>query len=270
MEDIQMKKRKIYTMALILVVALSLIACKKGDDKETTVSFDDKVNETVEETKEIVPETIEVDSETTEEETETQSKEDTKDTTKEPPVLMATGDKRLTEDELKKYAEYFSAYGTWYTQALTSFYDSAKMIDLSKLFYNGVGGNGQDDLTDAEKKYLKENTTGFYEESLDTSRIPVSEVDMILQKYFGIKYEKTAKIGTDSMMYWKETDSFYISRGDTNATKMVPYAGVQRSNGNIVLFYEHEWSSNGYCMITIKPVKDGIQIVANQKVPTSK
>ena len=263
-----MKKRKIYTMALILVVALSMTACKKGDDKETTVSFDDKVNETLEETKETIQETTEAEiSETTEAEKETKPQEESK---KEPPVLMATGDKRLTEDELKKYAEYFSAYGTWYAQALTSFYDSAKMVDLKDLFYNGIDGDGQDELTDAEKKYLKENATGFYEESLDTSRIPVSEMDMILQKYFGIKYEKTAKIGTDSMMYWKETDSFYISRGDTNATKMVPYAGVQRSNGNIVLFYEHEWSSNGYCMITIKPVKDGIQIVANQKVPTSK
>lgn len=265
-----MKKRKIYTMALILVVALSLTACKKGDDKETTVSFDDKVNETVEENKEIVPETTEVDSETTEAETETQSKEDTKDMTKEPPVLMATGDKRLTEDELKKYAEYFSAYGTWYTQALTSFYDSAKMIDLSKLFYNGVGGNGQDDLTDAEKKYLKENAGKFYYEELDTSRISVEEMDKILQKYFGIRYEKTEKVGTESMVYWKDMESFYISSGDTNATRMVPYAAVQRTNGNIVLFYEHEWSENGYCMITIKPAADGIQIVANQKVPTSK
>ena len=265
-----MKKRRWYLLTLALVAALSLTACKRGDDKETTVSFDDKGNETVEETKENIPETTEeVIPETTEAETEaeTSPREEAK---KEPPVLMASGDKKLTEDELKKYAQYFSEYGTWYTQALTSFYDSAKMVDLKDLFYNGIDGDGQDELTDAEKKYLKENAGKLYYEELDTSRIPVAEMDKILQKYFGIRYEKTAKVGTESMAYWKDTESFYISRGDTNATRMVPYAAVQRPNGNIVLFYEHEWSENGYCMITIRPAADGIQIVANQKVTSSK
>lgn len=263
-----MKKTNVKMLVLALLLTLSLTACKPGEDKETTISFEDKVSETTEEeTTEAVIETTEAVPETTESERETQPKEDTK---KEPPVLMASGDKRLTEDELKKYAQYFGEYGTWYTQALTSFYDSAKMVDLKELFYNGIDRNGQDDLTDAEKKYLKENATAFYEEGLDTSRIPVSEMDKILQQYFGIKYEKTAKVGTDRMNYWKETDSFYTCHGDTNATKMVPYAGVQRPNGNIVLFYEHEWSYNGYCMVTVKPVDGGIQIVANQKVATSK
>jgi len=265
-----MKKKRVQIITLALLTALSLAACKPGEDKETTISFEDKVSETTaEETTEAVEETTEAEiPENTEAEKETPAqKEDTK---KEPPVLMASSDKRLTEDELKKYAEYFGEYGTWYTQALTSFYDSAKMVDLKALFYNGVDLYGQDSLTDAEKKYLKENATTFYEEGLDTSRIPVSEMDKILQKYFGVKYEKTAKVGTDTMAYWKETDSFYICRGDTNATKMVPYAGVQRSNGNIVLFYEHEWSANGYCMVTVKPVDGGLQIVSNQKVSTGK
>ena len=262
--------RKIYIAAIVVMMALSLIACQRGDDKETTVSFDDKANETVEETKEIISETTEVVPETSEAVKETQSMEDNKDKTKEPPVLMASGDKRLSEDEVKKYAQYFGEYGTWYTQALTSFYDSVKMVDLGELFYNGIDMNGQDELTDAEKAYLKANATGFYEEGLDTSRVPVVEMDKVLQQYFGIKYGKTAKVGIEKMSYWKETDSFYTCHGDTNATEMIPYAGVQRSNGNIVLFYEHEWSDNGYCMVTIKPVEDGIQIVANQKVSTSK
>lgn len=265
-----MKKTNVKMLILALLAALSLTACKPGNDKETTISFEDKVSETtVEETTEPVIETTKAEiPETTEAEKGTPAqKEDTK---KEPPVLMASGDKRLTEDELKKYAEYFDEYGTWYTQALTSFYDSAKMVDLKELFYNGVDQDGQDTLTDAEKKYLKENATTFYEEGLDTCRIPVSEMDKILQKYFGIPYEKTAKVGTDRMEYWKETDSFYICRGDTNATKMIPYAGVQRANGNIVLFYEHGWSANGYCMVTVKSVDGGLQIVSNQKVSTSK
>ena len=128
-----MRKRYVQFAIVALLAALSLTACKSGDDKETTVSFERKVNETVEETKEIVPETTEEaeTEETTEAEKETHPKEDTQ---QELPVLMASGDKRLTEDELKKYAEYFSQYGTWYTQALTSFYDSAKMVDLKELF----------------------------------------------------------------------------------------------------------------------------------------
>ena len=251
--------------AIVFVMALSLTACKKGDDKETTVSFDDKVNETVEETKEIVQETMEAEtSETTEAEKETKHQEESK---KEPPVLMASGDKRLSEDELKKYAQYFGEYGTWYTQALTSFYDSAKMVDLKELFYNGFKELIAEGLTDAEKAYLNGLDRPLYG---DVFRLPVEEMDKVLQQYFGVKYEKTAKVGTDQLLYWKETNSFYTGHGDTNGTKMVPYAGVQRSNGNIVIFYEHEWNFNGYCMITIKPVKDGIQIVANQKVPTSK
>ncbi|MBP3701907.1 MAG: hypothetical protein J6I64_08450 [Lachnospiraceae bacterium] len=264
-----MKRKSVQIITLALLAALSLAACKPDDDKETTVSFESKVNETQEETTEAEVETTEAEiPETTEAEKETSAqKEDTK---KEPPVLMASGDKKLTADELKKYAEYFDEYGTWYTQALTSFYDSAKMVDLKELFYNGVELDGEDDLTDAEKAYLKENATSFYEEGLDTVRVNVAEMDQVLQQYFGIKYENTAKVGTDRMNYWKETDSFYICSGDTNATKMVPYAGVQRSNGNIVLFYEHEWSYNGYCMITVKPVDDGLQIVSHQKISTSK
>jgi len=261
-----MKKRRWCLLVLVMLAALSLTACKKSDEKETTVSFQDKVNETTaEETTEAVVETTEAEIlETTEEEAETQTKEEPK---KEPPVLMAAGDKRLSEDELKKYAEYFSEYGTWYTQALTCFYDSVKMVDLYELFYNGFKDLIAEGLTDAEKSYLKGLDRPMYG---DVFRVPLEKMDEVLQQYFGIQYEKTAKVGTDQLDYWKETDSFYMGHGDTNATRMVPYAGVQRPNGNIVLFYEHEWSYNGYCMVTIKPTADGIRIVANQKVTSSK
>ena len=258
-------KKKQWTLCLMVVLmAMSLMACKSKDNQETTVSFETNVEETTPaETKPVVPETIA--PEHTEAETEAPKQETT---TKNPPVVMTSGDKRLTEDELKKYAQYFSEYGTWYTQALTSFYDSAKQVDLAELFYGGIDFNGQDELTDAEKTYLKENATAYYEEGMDTSRLPVEDMDQILQQYFGLSYEKTAKVGTDRMSYWKETDSFYITRGDTNATKMVPYAGVQRPNGNVVLFYEHDLG--GYAMITVKPVDGGLRIVANQKVSTGK
>ncbi len=254
-----------YLLTLALLAALSLAACKPGDDKETTISFEDKVSETTaEETTEAVEETTEAEiPETTEAEKETQAqKEDTK---KEPPVLVASGDKKLSEDELKKYAGYFSEYGTWYTQALTSFYDSAKMVNLQELFYNGFKEVIAEGLTDAEKAYLNGLDRPLYG---DVFCLPVEEMDKVLQQYFGIEYENTAKVGTEQLHYWKETKSFYMGHGDTNATKMVPYAGVQRPNGNVVLFYEHDLG--GYAMVTIKPVNGDIQIVSNQKVSTSK
>lgn len=264
-----MKKRKMYLLTLALLAALSLAACKPGDDKETTISFEDKVSETTaEETSEAVIETTEAEiPETTEAEKETPTqKEDTK---KEPPVIMASGDKRLTEDELKKYAEYFGDYNIWYAQALTSLYDSAKMVELKELFYNGFPEVNAEGLTDAEQAYID----ALYADSsckLDAYRIPIDKMDEVLKQYFGISYEKAAKVGIDKMHYWEKTGCFYQYHSDTNSTQMVPYAGVQRPNGNIVLFYEHECSSNGYCMVTIKPVKTGIHIVANQKVGTGK
>lgn len=259
-----MKKSNKYMLTLALLASLSLAACKPADDKETTVSFETKVEEaTAEETTEVIPETTEeAVPETTE--PETQKQENTK---KEPPVLMATGDKRLTEDELKKYIEYFGDYSTWYAQALTSYYDSAKMVDLKELFYNGFTDVNAEGLTDAEQAYID----ALYADSsckLDTFRIPIDKMDEVLKQYFGISYEKTAKVGIEKMHYWEETGCFYQYHSDTNSTQMTPYAGVQRPNGNIVLFYEHEWG--GYAMVTIKPVNGGIQIVSNQKVSTSK
>ena len=41
----------------------------------------------------------------------------------------------LTDAELAEYQVYFGEYDTWYTQALTSFYESARMVDLKELFY---------------------------------------------------------------------------------------------------------------------------------------
>ncbi len=262
-----MKRRRVYILTLALLAALSLAACKPADNKETTISFEDKVSETTaEETTEALEETTEeVIPETTEAEKETQAqKEDTK---KEPPVIMASGDKRLTEDELKKYAQYFGDYKTWYAQALTSFYDSAKMVDLKELFYNGFPEVNAEGLTDAEQEYID----ALYADSsckLDAYRIPTDKMDEVLKQYFGTPYEKTAKVGTDKMHYWEETGCFYQYHSDTNSTQMTPYAGVQRPNGNVILFYEHEWG--GYAMVTIKLVDDGIQIVSNQKVSTSK
>ena len=259
-----MKRRYVNMLTLALLAALSLAACKPADSTETTVSFESKVDEpTAEETTEAIPETTgEVIPETTE---VTPDKSGSGQTDKEPPVLMASGDKRLTEDELAKYAAYFSEYGSWYTQALTSFYDSAKDVNISELFYNGFKELIAEGLTDAEKAYLDGLERPLYG---DIFRLPKEEMDKVLQQYFGIQYEKTVKVGTEYLAYWEETESFYMGHGDTNATKMVPYAGVQRPNGNIVLFYEHEWK--GYCMITVKPVDGGIQIVANQQVSTSK
>ncbi len=254
-----MKKKMVYVMCM--VAALGLVACKPVEDKETTVSFETTAEETAEETTAEIPETAEA--------PETTEAPETQPEKKEPPVVMTDKDKRLTDAELEEYGKYFREYKTWYTQALTSEYDSPKKLNLRELFYIGFDAEGEKPLTDAEKTYLKEQAKS-YDENLDTSRLPKAAMDAVLQQYFGISLKETSQAGLEQLAYWAETESYYISRGDTNATKAEMYAGVKRPNGTIVLFYEREGLEGQYYMVTVKPVKDGIQIISNREVPAGK
>lgn len=159
----------------------------------------------------------------------------------------------LSEAELAEYQVYFEEYDTWYTQALTSFYESPRMMDLRQLFYNGFPEEDAKGLTDAEQAYIDDlHADGICE--LDTSRIPVEKMDQVLQQYFGITLEETAGVGLDNMPYWEETNCYYSYRGDTNSTKAALYSGTKTEDGTIVLYYTDDWK--GDCMIEIRLLEE--------------
>ena len=70
----------------------------------------------------------------------------------------------------------------WYNLALTSYYASPEEIDLYLLFYNGFLDQDEDP-TPEELKFLEEQP-GF-ESSYSLNRLPTSQMDAVMAKYFG-------------------------------------------------------------------------------------
>ena len=162
----------------------------------------------------------------------------------------------LTEEELSFFQEnYFS--GTSITnQFLTSLYTSPENIDLRQLFYNGTSLPGA--MSDQEYQLLAENYPDAYLE-VDCAKLPVQDMDAILEQYTGLHFADTQKLGMDGMMYLKEYDAYYEFHSDTNAMGVELTGGFRRGD-QVSLYYEDK-------MVTLVEAGDGWHIRSNQYAP---
>lgn len=163
------------------------------------------------------------------------------------------------EDTLNGLSEKFSALGSWENMALTHTYDGPSQIDISILFYNGVGDFSA--LTAEELAFLKD--AGRPEE-FDVFRLPVRKINEILQTYFGCTLEDVDADTFRDVAYLESTDCYYLWHTGAERAEDFQAIGLIQ-DGDLYQMYYHLGTAATY-VLTFESIGDGILIYSNLSV----
>jgi len=135
---------------------------------------------------------------------------------------------------------------------LTSEYEKPEDIDLSHLFYHGANAKGGYGEITQEEIDLLMNRNGLTEQ-LDVSKTEISEMNAVLQKYMGISFEDTNKVGLGSLYYLEEYDAYYNMAGDTKYSLFEILEGWYNKDGTISFLYQDKLCSiMGIYQVTLR------------------
>ena len=150
---------------------------------------------------------------------------------------------KLNADELKSldrmlFGNKFS--DNWYYRSLAVVWteDNTPLIDLSKLFYNGIDGEC-DNLTKDEIAYLSV-VTGISENDIagmGQFRLPEAKMDYILREYFGITLDETARTGLENAVYYSNTGCYYLLHNDRLSVIFGLHSAYEQDNGGFIIYY---------------------------------
>ena len=118
----------------------------------------------------------------------------------------------------------------WYTQALTSTYDDARDVDLSRMFYNG----GSRQPTQEEYDYVQQLLDY---PGTDVLVITPQEMDQALWSVFGLRLTETHLVGLDQFIWREDTGCYYLCHGDTNAMSVTFTTVEELGGGRTALTY---------------------------------
>lgn len=146
---------------------------------------------------------------------------------------------------------------------LTSEYDTPEEINLGELFYDGI--DSKPEVSEYEKELLKKQYDAMIE--LDVCKIPVEDMDTIINHYMGISLEQTQKKGLEMHYYLDAYKSYYRVAGDTGYIRCDIIKGWMNEDGTITLQYCDALSSiKDMYEVTLKAMGDSYQFVSNKKV----
>lgn len=161
---------------------------------------------------------------------------------------------------------------SWFHRATTSIYYAPGEVDLGKLFQ--AGGETPDiKLSGAERSYLKTTPLAEVMEQYDIVRVSVTEMNEILQKYFGLTLEETNMAGLENAVYWEETDSYYMKYVGLNAPQMHIQGISPYSTETVKIIYTYSTPDEDYDIhlstrrvycLTLIPTEDGYQVSYNR------
>ncbi|MDE6713073.1 MAG: hypothetical protein K2K20_05000 [Lachnospiraceae bacterium] len=213
-----MKKKKTTNMLLMILVCIILSACGQeqvtSDTEELDFSVDGESREDDQKQEQVTSDTEESDSAVVGE-----SREDVQ--TREIAIIPAEkadiqikaneNGRALTAEELQLFDEFLQErcnYGF-----LLSVYDTPADADLNEIFYNGLGADQQEGVTEDElQAYLDE--TGYDEVFLDFNKITATQLNDFLLDRTGLSYDQmNTRL---NWTYLPEYDAYYWQHGDTN------------------------------------------------------
>ena len=122
--------------------------------------------------------------------------------------------RELTQEELDYFAELFQ----WnpqdpttfrYNYVLASTFTTAENCNMKYFFYDGLGYERDDPITDEEIQYLQDNGYDYWKG--ETHRLPADRVEQLLMDYFGL----TPDQAWFTLPYNPNTDCYYIFHTDT-------------------------------------------------------
>jgi hypothetical protein len=159
------------------------------------------------------------------------------------PVPMTTDDPRdwlpLAEGEYWLPDEEVEAWQRWFDedrirpQFLRPLYGKPEDVDMSEVFYNGLGIPVTGEDVRASLLHL-----GQWITECPTDKLPRQEMSAVLEEYLGLTLSETWKVGLD-WPYFPETDSYYHPHGDTNAMDLRIICGA-RQDDMVRLFYNSD------------------------------
>ena len=154
----------------------------------------------------------------------------------------------------------------WYAQCLTSEFSAPEKVNLEMVFYSGIRGK-QDELnqlSEEERTYLA-SVWDEYRMHFDINRLPVEEMNRVLQKYFGLTLDETEKVGLEAMTYWGKTDCYYNAHSDSVFFRPQVLEAVEQEDGTIAMYYTDDADGKEATAVAmLKPVEDGYQILSNE------
>ena len=202
--------------------------------------------------------------------------------------------RQLSETEMEFFRSLLEFPGKdpiWYNIATTHLFDSPENINLDYLLYamprlqRGLTGEEKAFLETTSLRtclpsYIKENYRSGY---MEFGIFEASEIDGVLQKYFGITLEVYEKPELGAV-YWDDTDCYYNARNDTLRGSPLIKAIYQREGGYYDIYYKtadydppfveisdsaedpvKERKDMMFCL-TLKGTGDGYQIVSNTRL----
>lgn len=151
------------------------------------------------------------------------------------PVIPGETGTALDSESYAALCALFADDWGWPSRALIGAYDTPEEVDLYAVFREGFI---EDDhrLTDAEYAYL----SGVWDEfrmNMKPCRLPVSEMNAILQKYLGLTLEQTNGNGLEYLTFFEDTNCYYHSHGDCNLITVKPKGAFLQDDGTVKLYY---------------------------------
>ena len=135
----------------------------------------------------------------------------------------------------------------YYTQALCFTFSDPGTIPLEEFFSQGFGSKWAEPLTEAEWDFVDANI-GDRNMIGDIDRLPLEQVNEVLDYYFGLTVEDLNEDALHGLHYNEETDSYYFD--PPGATF---YGSVEFSDGyydeetdTISLYYIHRYKEGEY------------------------
>jgi hypothetical protein len=168
----------------------------------------------------------------------------------------------VKDPRLAEFDALFGDSDSWYTRALGCQYAKPADISLLWLFYNGFDDEPRE-VTDEEWEFLEDYT--LEDTYLEVIRMPASKMNKVLTQYFGITLKDVKKSGFEYLLYLESTDCYYDMHNDAHGIMNFKATNVEEmSNGTIRVSYIY-YNSGGTYVVTLKPKKDGYQILSNLK-----
>ena len=146
-------------------------------------------------------------------------------------------------------------------------------VDLYTLFYNGFADLRQNvlPLTDEERQFLLASGQwgegpGREKQPIGNAiRIPISRMDEMLRRYFGIGFADTDQVGKEKWdTYWAEKQCYYTWRSDFNAG-FATVTAVEVDGDIYRIRYFHSDRRADVYIMTLERVGNVLQIRSNEK-----
>jgi len=144
----------------------------------------------------------------------------------------------------------------WHNCIVGHTFEVPEKASIYAIFSSGMPE--KPDLTDAEKKFLREETN--YDGNTEYNKIPAATMEQVLQQYLGISLAQSEKDGIDSFRYYSGTDVYFsFNNGFEGLGNDFQVYFVQEVDGCYEVFYNRD----GRYRITLQLVDGVFRILSN-------